>query len=215
ASKVGLIVCINPMDGVPLVQLISHLLTVDGPVRPPDSFMAIVSNAPCQDLGAPVAEIAALIHCLTFPLALPPEKLPPKSPILSFINLTGLSLRYFSPLPAISFGILARPLSMPMSPITFLTSSFGFEAYSHTSLTLLNVALPASLIPLHALLNIPFAYFGICFVILAGNTCVPFGRLGYSVGVDADKYCFPFCKETSSLPALDPLPSPIMVCPPG
>src|SRR5699024_282822 len=215
ASNVGLIVCIRPIDGVPLVQLESHLLIVDGPVRPPDSFMAIVSNAPCQDLGAPVAAIAALIQLLTFPLALPPEKLPPKSPILSFINLTGLSLMYFSPLPAIFLGILARPLSIPISPITFLTSSLGFEAYSHTSLTLLNVALPAFLTPLHALLNMPSAYIGICFVILAGNTCVPFGRLGYSVGVDADKNCFPFGKETSSLPALDPLPSPIMACPPG
>src|SRR5699024_5486288 len=171
-------VCINPMDGVPLVQLISHLLTVDGPVRPPDSFMAIVSNAPCQDLGAPVAEIAALIHCLTFPLALPPEKLPPKSPILSFINLTGLSLMYFRPLPAMFFGILARPLSILISPITFLSSSFGFEAYSHTSLTLLNAAFPADLIPLAIFPNVPFAYAGRFLVSLALNTCVPFGRFG-------------------------------------
>src|SRR5699024_663055 len=115
-----------------------------------------------------------------------------------------------NPLPAMSFGILARPLSIPMLPMTFLTNSFGFEAYSQTSLTLLNVALPAFLTPLHALLNIPSAYIGICFVILAGNTCVHFGRLGYSVGVDADKHCFPYGKESSSLPALVPLPSPIM-----
>src|SRR5699024_9203870 len=176
ASNVGLIVCIRPIDGVPLVQLESHLLIVDGPVRPPDSFMAIVSNAPCKDLGAPVAGIAALIHCLTFPLALPPEKLPRKSPILSFINLTGLSLMYFSPLPSIFLCILARPLSIPISPITFLTSSLGFEAYSHTSLTLLNAAFPADLIPLAIFPNVPFAYAGRFFVSLALNTCVPFGR---------------------------------------
>src|SRR5699024_10843776 len=152
-------------------------LIVDGPVRPPDSFMEIVSNAPCQDLGAPVAAIAALIQLLTFPLALPPEKLPPKSPILSFINLTGLSLMYFSPLPAIFLGILARPLSLPMLPITFLTSSFGLDAYSQTSLTLLNAAFPADLIPLAVSPNVPFAYAGRFFVSLALNTCVPFGRL--------------------------------------
>src|SRR5699024_11220771 len=120
--------------------------------------MAIVSNAPCQDLGAPVAAIAALIQLLTFPLALPPEKLPPKSPILSFINLTGLSLMYFSPLPAIFLGILARPLSIPMFPITFLTSSFGLDAYSQTSLTLLNAAFPAALLPLAMLLMLPVSY---------------------------------------------------------
>src|SRR5699024_10649208 len=149
ASNVGLIVCINPMDGVPRFQFISLLLTVDGAVRPPDSFIAIVSNALCNELGAPVAAIAALIQLLTLPLAFPPPK--PMSPILSLMYLTGLSLMYFRPLPAISFGILARPLSIPISPITFLTSSFGFEAYSQTSLTLLNAAFPAFLTPLHAL----------------------------------------------------------------
>src|SRR5699024_636214 len=122
---------------------------------------------------------------------------------------------YFRPLPAISFGILARPLSIPMLPMTFLTNSFGFEAYSQTSLTLLIVALPAFLTLLHALLNIPSAYIGICFFILAGNTCVSFGRLGYSVGVDADKNCFPFGKESSSLPLLEFLQSPSTAGPPG
>src|SRR5699024_9925728 len=154
-----------------------------------------------------------LIKLLTLMLAFPPSK--HNSPILFLMYLTVFSLRYFIPLPAISFGILARPLSIPILPITFLTSSFGFEAYSHTSLTLLNVALPAFLTPLHALLNIPSAYIGICFVILAGNTCVPFGRLGYSVCVDADKNCFPFGNETSSLPALLPFPSPSQAWPPG
>src|SRR5699024_6067384 len=151
-------------DGVPRFQFISHLLTVDGPVRPPDSFIAIVSNALCQDLGAPVAAIAALIQLLTLPLAFPPPK--PKSPILSLMYLTGLSLMYF------------RPLSIPISPITFLTSSFGFEAYSHTSLTLLNAAFPADLIPLAIFPNVPFAYAGRFLVSLALNTCVPFGRFG-------------------------------------
>src|SRR5699024_5838913 len=184
------------------------LLTVDGPVRPPDSFIAIVSNALCQDLGAPVAAIAALIQLLTLPLAFPPPK--PKSPILSLMYLTGLSLMYFRPLPAISFGILARPLSIPISPITFLTSSFGFEAYSQTSLTLLNVALPAFLTPLHALLNIPSAYIGICCVILAGNTCVPFGRF-IIVGVLGDNICLPLGKLINSDPALEPFPSPRFV----
>src|SRR5699024_3705008 len=212
-SNVGLIVCIRPIDGVPRVQFESHLLIVDGPVRPPDSFIAIVSNALCHDLGEPVAAIAALIQLLTLPLAFPPPK--PKSPILCLMYLTGLSLMYFRPLPAISFGIFARPLSIPMFPITFLTSSLGFEAYSQTSLTLLNVALPAFLTPLHTLLIIPSAYFVFCVVILAGNTCVPFGRLGYSVGVDADKNCFPFGKETSSLPLLEFLPSPSTAGPPG
>src|SRR5699024_3350881 len=129
--------------------------------------------------------------------------------------LTGLSLMYFRPLPAISFGILARPLSIPMLPMTFLTNSFGFEAYSQTSLTLLNGALPAFLTPIHALLNIPSPYCGIRFVILAGTTWLAFGRLGYSVGVDADKNCFPFGKETSSLPLLSFLPSPSTAGPPG
>src|SRR5699024_11506649 len=123
-------------------------------------FIAISYNELGQYLGEQVEAIDALIHLLTLPLAIPPPN--PKSPILSLMYLTGLSLRYLSPLPAISFGILARPLSMPISPITFLTSSFGFEAYSHTSLTLLNVALPAFLTPLHALLNMPSAYIGIC-----------------------------------------------------
>src|SRR5699024_9832299 len=164
------------MDGVPLVQLISHLLIVDGPVRPPDSFIAIVSNALSQDLGAPVAAIAALIQLLTLPLASPPPK--PKSPILSLMYLTGLSLIYFNPLLAISLGILARPLSIPISPITFLTSSLVFEAYSYTSLTLLIAAFPADLIPLAILPYVPFAYAGRFLVSLALNTCVPFGKLG-------------------------------------
>src|SRR5699024_2944632 len=101
------------MDGVPRFQFISQLLTVDVPVCPPYSFIAIVSYALCQDLGAPVAAIAALIQLLTLPLAFPPPN--PKSPILSLMYLTGLSLMYFRPLPAISFGILARPLSIPIS----------------------------------------------------------------------------------------------------
>src|SRR5699024_679113 len=185
----------------------------DGPVRPPDSFIAIVSNALCHDLGEPVAAIAALIQLLTFPLAFPPPK--PKSPILCLIYLTGLSLRYFSPLPAISFGSLSRPLSIPMAPTTFLTSSFGLDAYSQTAFTVLSAAFPADLIPLAIVPSVPLAYAGRFLVSLALNTCVPFGRLGYSVGVDADKNCFPFGNETSSLPALDPLPSPIMACPPG
>src|SRR5699024_7344581 len=157
-------------------QFISHLLTEDGPVRPPASFIAIVSNALCQDLGAPVAAIAALIQLITIPLAFPPPK--PKSPILSLMYVTALYLMYFRPLPAIAFGILARPLSIPISPITFLTSSFGFEAYSQTSLTLLNAAFPADLIPLAIFPNVPFAYAGRFLVSLALNTCVPFGRFG-------------------------------------
>src|SRR5699024_6273586 len=201
-------VCISPIDGVPLVQLISHLLIVDGPVRPPDSFIAIVSNALCHDLGEPVAAIAALIQLLTLPLAFPPPN--PKSPILSLMYLTGLSLRYLSPLPAISFGILARPLSMPISPITFLTSSLGFEAYSHTSLTLLNAAFPADLIPLAILPNVPFAYAGRFLVSLALNTCVPFGRF-IIVGVLGDNICLPLGKLINSDPALEPFPSPRFV----
>src|SRR5699024_10562871 len=112
--NVGLIVCISPIDGVPLVQLISHLLIVDGPVRPPDSFIAIVSNALCQDLGAPVAAIAALIQLLTLPDASPPAN--EKSSILSLMNLTGLSLRYFKPLFAISFGYCTRLSLIPIPP---------------------------------------------------------------------------------------------------
>src|SRR5699024_5141901 len=135
--------CISPIDGVPRFQLISHLLIVDGPVRPPDSFIAIVSNALCHDLGEPVAAIAALIQLLTLPLASPPPK--PKSPILSLMYLTGLSLMYIRPLPAISLGILSRTLSIAMLPMTFLTNSFSLEAYSQTSLSLLHVALPAFL----------------------------------------------------------------------
>src|SRR5699024_431859 len=124
----------------------------------------------------PVAAIAALIQLLTLPLAFPPPK--PKSPILSLMYLTGLSLMYFRPLPAISFGILARPLSIPISPITFLTSSFSFEAYSQTSLTLLNAAFPADLIPLALLPNVPFADALTFLVTLALNTYVLCGRFG-------------------------------------
>src|SRR5699024_2452767 len=119
------------------------------------SFIAIVSNALCHDLGEPVAAIAALIQLLTLPLAFPPPK--PKSPILSLMYLTGLSLMYFRPLPAISFGIFARPLSIPMFPITFLTNALGCDAYFLSSLTVLSVDLPAFFTPLHALLNIPSA----------------------------------------------------------
>src|SRR5699024_4435111 len=115
--------------------------------------------------------------------------------------------------------ILARTLSIPILPITFLTSSLGFEAYSHTSLTLLNAAFPADLIPLAIFPNVPFAYAGRFLVSLALNTCVPFGRFGYIVVVGADTICFPFGNETSSLPLLEPFPSPSMAgpvfgCPP-
>src|SRR5699024_10924179 len=99
----------------------------------------------CQDLGAPVAAIAALIQLLTLPDASPPAN--EKSSILSLMNLTGLSLRYFKPLFAISFGYCTRLSLIPIPPMTILRSSFGFDAYSQTSLPLLNAALPAFITP--------------------------------------------------------------------
>src|SRR5699024_11086470 len=136
-----------------------------GPVRPPDSFIAIVSNALCQAFGAPVAAIAALIQLLTLPDASPPAN--EKSSSLSLIHLTGLSLRYFRPLFAISFGYCTSLSLISIPPMTFLRSSFGFDAYSHPSLTLLNASLPAFLTPPTILPSVPSAYLGICFVIFA------------------------------------------------
>lgn len=70
ALNVGPIFCMRPMGGMPRCQLMSHLLIVDGPVGPPDSFIAIVVNGLSHEVGTLVLEMEEEIQPLTSPGAL-------------------------------------------------------------------------------------------------------------------------------------------------
>src|SRR5690625_3948349 len=162
ALNVGPIVWNNPILGVPRNQLESHLFTVDGPVFPPDSFIAIVDSGPNQLPGTPVIPIAARTHLLTLPLTLPVP-----------ISKSAILLLMKSPIEPWHFSIAPRAVVSGNS----LPSGIGTLNF----LLILEIMVLAPLKIQLQMSPIPFAYPGIPIltsdsVCLFGNTDVPLGK---------------------------------------